>query len=197
MNTTEYLMRYFAAAGKLAADENLWDKVKAFVGVLRRVKRNEGRVFVIGLGGSAANASHAVNDFRKIADIETYAPTDNVAELTARINDQDFDTSLVEWLKGSRLRTNDVLLVLSTGGGSYKFGKPTSAPLLMAAQWARQQGAEVVSILGNPKGLLNLPSYSSLVIVTPAPSGFMVPLAESFQAVVWHAACNAVAQDED
>jgi hypothetical protein len=104
MKASDYVDGYFLAAQVLAASTELKEKVLAFVDLLRKLKQREGRLFVLGLGGSAANASHAVNDFRKIAGIETYAPTDNVAELTARTNDQDFDSSLSEWLKGSRLR---------------------------------------------------------------------------------------------
>ncbi len=198
MKASDYVDGYFLAAQVLAASTELKEKVLAFVDLLRKLKQREGRLFVLGLGGSAANASHAVNDFRKIAGIETYAPTDNVAELTARTNDQDFDSSLSEWLKGSRLRAQDLVLIFSTSGGRYKSGKtmPSSSPLLLAAQLAQQKGAQVVSVLGDSKGILNSSSLSSLVILLPVPDQFSVPLAESFQAVVWHAACNALSSEE-
>jgi D-sedoheptulose 7-phosphate isomerase len=198
MKASDYVDGYFLAAQAVAADPELKRQVIVFVDILRKLKQREGRLFVLGLGGSAANASHAVNDFRKIAGIETYAPTDNVAELTARTNDQDFDSCLSEWLKGSHLRAQDLVLILSTSGGRYKSGRitPSSSPLLLAAQLAQQKGAQVVSLLGDAGGILNSQNFSSLVILVPVSDQFSTPLAESFQAVVWHAACNALSSEE-
>src|SRR5438552_14375671 len=120
------------------------------VELLATVRANGGRLFILGVGGSAANASHAVNDFRKIADLECYAPTDNVSELTARTNDEGWASVFVEWLKGSRLTTKDTLLILSVGGGNLE--KNISPNLVTALQFAKQTGSRVIGIVGKDGG---------------------------------------------
>src|SRR5205823_5096466 len=120
------------------------------VEILAAVRAKNGRLFILGVGGSAANASHAVNDFRKIAGLEAYAPTDNVSELTARTNDEGWDTVFAQWLRGSRLTARDVLLVFSVGGGSVQ--KNVSANLVAALQYARQVGAGILGIVGRDGG---------------------------------------------
>jgi len=142
-----------------------------------------GRVFFLGVGGSAANASHAVNDFRKIAAIEAYAPTDNVSELTARTNDEGWETVFAAWLKTSRLNKNDLVMVFSVGGGSVE--KKTSVNLVRAVQYAKQIGATVCGIVGRDGGFTATVA-DACVIVPTVNADHITPHAEAFQAVVWH-----------
>jgi len=142
-----------------------------------------GRLFFLGVGGSAANASHAVNDFRKIAQIEAYAPTDNVSELTARTNDEGWETVFVNWLRGSRLTARDMVFVLSVGGGDLE--RNISPNLVRALQYARQVGARVCGIVGRTGGY-TAQVADACVIVPTVNSASVTPHAEAFQAVVWH-----------
>ena len=142
-----------------------------------------GRLFILGVGGSAANASHAVNDFRKIGGFECYAPTDNVSELTARTNDEGWATVFVEWLRGSRLRKEDAILVLSVGGGSLE--KNVSPNLVVALQFAKQLGARVIGIVGKDGGYTAKVADACVVIPTVNANN-ITPHSEAFQAVVWH-----------
>lgn len=142
-----------------------------------------GRLFIVGVGGSAANASHAVNDFRKIAGIEAYAPTDNVAELTARINDDGWEGAYAEWLRGCHLGNRDAILVLSVGGGDLERG--ISANLVRAIQYAREIGARVCGIVGRDGGFTARAS-DACVLVPTVNTETVTAHAESFQAVVWH-----------
>src|SRR5207244_1033129 len=141
------------------------------------------RLFILGVGGSAANASHAVNDFRKIAGLECYAPTDNVSELTARTNDDGWASVFIEWLKGSRLNERDALLVLSVGGGNLE--KNVSPNPVAALQLAKRRGAKVVGIVGRDGGYTAQVADVVICIPTVNPSN-VTPHTESFQAVVWH-----------
>lgn len=155
--------------------------VVELISQLKDLRTREGRLFILGVGGSAANASHAVNDFRKIANIEAYTPFDNVSELTARINDESWETSLVEWLKGSRLKKNDALLVLSVGGGS----ATTSLNLVRAMEHAKQVGAKLFSIVSRNGGCAR--ELSDVCVLIPVVSESRItPHAEGWQAVVWH-----------
>ena len=142
-----------------------------------------GRLFILGVGGSAANASHAVNDFRKIAGIETYAPTDNVSELTARTNDEGWNTVFESWLRTSRLSSKDALLVFSVGGGSLEKG--VSANLVAALQFARATGAKIAGIVGRDGGY-TAQVADACVIVPAVNPAHVTPHTEAFQAVVWH-----------
>jgi D-sedoheptulose 7-phosphate isomerase len=148
---------------------------------LRGLRDRSGRLFIAGVGGSAANASHAVNDFRKIGGIESYTPTDNVAELTAWINDESWETSIVRWLEGSRFRADDALLILSVGGGS----DTTSRNLVAAMDHAKEIGAELFAIVGRDGGHAAQVADITLLI-PPISDDTITPLAESFQAIVWH-----------
>src|SRR4051812_12209107 len=150
---------------------------------LREVRDRGGRLFILGVGGSAANASHAVNDFRKICGFECYAPTDNVSELTARTNDEGWATIFAEWLKGSRLNAKDGLLIFSVGGGNLE--KNVSPNLVAAIQLAQQVGASVVGIVGRDGGYTAKAATASVIIPTVNPDHF-TPHSEAFQAVVWH-----------
>ena len=142
-----------------------------------------GRLFFLGVGGSAGNASHAVNDFRKIAGFEAYAPTDNVSELTARTNDEGWDTVFVAWLKGSRLRPEDGIVVFSVGGGSLE--KNVSPNLVKALQYAKEVGATIVGIVGRDGGYTAKTATACVIIPTVNPET-VTPHSEAFQAVVWH-----------
>jgi D-sedoheptulose 7-phosphate isomerase len=159
------------------------DAIEKVVDQLARVREGGGRLFILGVGGSAANASHAVNDFRKICGLECYAPTDNVSELTARTNDDGWSTIFTEWLKGSRLSRADGLLIFSVGGGNLE--KNVSPNLVGAIQMARQIGATVVGIVGRDGGFTAREATACVVVPTVNPV-HVTPLSEAFQAVVWH-----------
>ena len=161
-------------------DVNAIEKV---VDELASVRERGGRLFILGVGGSAANASHAVNDFRKICGFECYAPTDNVSELTARTNDEGWASIFAEWLKGSRLNARDGLLVFSVGGGNLE--KNVSPNLVSALQLAKQVGASVVGVVGRDGGF-TAKSANACVIVPTVNSEHVTPHSEAFQAVVWH-----------
>ena len=153
------------------------------VELLAAVRERGGRLFILGVGGSAANASHAVNDFRKIAGMECYAPTDNVSELTARTNDEGWASVFVEWLKGSRLNERDGLLVFSVGGGNLE--KNVSPNLVSALQLAKERGSAIIGIVGRDGGFTATVADVAIVIATVNPEN-TTPHAEAFQAVVWH-----------
>jgi D-sedoheptulose 7-phosphate isomerase len=151
--------------------------------LLAQIKSAAGRIFFLGVGGSAANCSHAVNDFRKLAGIECYAPTDNVAELTARVNDEGWESTFVEWLKVSRLGSNDALFILSVGGGDR--ARNISPNLVAAVQHARATGARVMGILGRDGGYTAQGADAVVIIPTVNPAS-VTPHSEAFQAVIWH-----------
>ncbi|MCP4005920.1 MAG: SIS domain-containing protein [bacterium] len=158
-------------------------QIDAAVEILAGVRERGGRLFVIGVGGSAANASHAVNDFRKIAGIEAYTPTDNVSELTARVNDEGWDTSFSFWLEGSHLRPEDAILVLSVGGGNAE--KNVSMNIVRALELAQKVGAAVIGIVGRDGGHTAKVADACVLIPVVNPST-ITPHTEAFQAVVWH-----------
>jgi D-sedoheptulose 7-phosphate isomerase len=153
------------------------------VDLLADVRARGGRLFILGVGGGAANASHAVNDFRKIAGLESYAPTDNISELTARTNDEGWSTVFAEWLKGSRLNEKDALLVLSVGGGNTE--KNISPNLVAALQLAKERGASVIGIVGRDGGRTAQVADVTILIPTVHPDNATAH-SEAFQAVVWH-----------
>jgi D-sedoheptulose 7-phosphate isomerase len=157
--------------------------VEAVATGLRAVRERGGRLFVLGVGGSAGHASHAVNDFRKICDIEAYAPTDNVSELTARVNDEGWDTTFARWLDGSRLRASDAVLVFSVGGGDAARG--ISANLVRAVDLARERGAAVYGIVGRDGGHTAAVADAAVVIPPLVPDR-VTPHTEGLCAVVWH-----------
>jgi D-sedoheptulose 7-phosphate isomerase len=157
--------------------------LEKMVDLLAAVRGRGGRLFFLGVGGSAANASHAVNDFRKIAGIESYAPTDNVSELTARTNDEGWASVFVEWLKGSRLRANDALMVFSVGGGNIE--KNVSPNLVSALQYAKEVGASILGIVGRDGGYTATVADACCIVPTVNPQT-VTPHSEAFQAVVWH-----------
>jgi D-sedoheptulose 7-phosphate isomerase len=150
---------------------------------LAAVRGRGGRLFILGVGGSAANAGHAVNDFRKICGFEAYAPTDNVSELTARTNDEGWATVFSEWLKGSRLHAKDGLLIFSVGGGNLE--KNVSPNLVAAVQHAKHVGASVIGIVGRDGGYTAKEATACVLVPTVNPD-HVTPHSEAFQAVVWH-----------
>jgi D-sedoheptulose 7-phosphate isomerase len=177
-----YSGQHLADTAKIASqlDPAICEKA---VELLAAVRQRKGRLFILGVGGSAANASHAVNDFRKIAGLECYAPTDNVSELTARTNDEGWNTVFAEWLKGSRLNEQDALLIFSVGGGNLE--KNISANLVAALQLAKQRGASVLGIVGRDGGYTAQVADVTILIPT-VDSANITPHTEAFQAVVWH-----------
>ena len=150
---------------------------------LLKIRENEGRLFFLGVGGSAGNCSHAVNDFRKLCGIESYAPTDNVSELTARINDDGWDVALAAWLKASRLKQNDAIFILSVGGGNFE--KNVSVNLIKAIEYAKEKGAKVFGIVGRDGGYTKKVG-DNVVVVPVIDEKLVTPHSEAFQAVVWH-----------
>jgi D-sedoheptulose 7-phosphate isomerase len=179
---SNYIARYLDEVGEIAAriDQK---QVQAIVDVLVETRSNNGRLFILGVGGGAGNATHAVNDFRKIANIESYTPTDNASELTARVNDDGWDSCFSRWLEGSRLRKGDSLMVFSVGGGNLE--KNISANIVKALEYAKKVGAKITGIVGRDGGYTA--KVGDAVVVVPTISQDTVtPHAESFQAVVWH-----------
>lgn len=153
------------------------------VDILLELRKKGGRLFILGVGGGAGNAAHAVNDFRKIAGIESYAPTDNVSELTARVNDDGWDSAFVNWLKGSRLNDNDGILVFSVGGGNAE--KKISNNLVEALKYAKEKGSKIIGIVGRDGGYTAKVADAAILIPTVDPET-VTPHTEAFQAVVWH-----------
>lgn len=158
-------------------------KIDEMIELLAQVKENGGRLFILGIGGSAGNASHAVNDFRKLTGIEAYAPTDNVSELTARANDEGFDTVFTGYLQISKVNSKDCLLILSVGGGDRERG--ISANLCSAIDYAKSKNAIVIGIVGREGGYTQKLARVCLVIPPVNPSA-ITPHSEAFQAIVWH-----------
>jgi len=162
--------------------------IGAAIDQFKAVRERGGRLFILGVGGSAGNASHAVNDFRKIGNIETYTPTDNVSELTARINDESWEMCFANWLKGSKLSSKDLVLVFSVGGGS----ATTSLNLVRSMELAKQVNCPIVSIVSRDGGKARELS-TACVLVPVVSKDRITPHAESWQAVVWHLIVNALA----
>lgn len=159
------------------------DSIEHMASLLAALRSRGGRLFFLGVGGGAANSSHAVNDFRKLADIEAYAPTDNVSELTARTNDEGWDSVFVAWLKTSRLTARDMLFVFSVGGGDA--ARHISPNLVTALQYAKDIGAQIVGVVGRDGGYTAQVADSCVIVPTVNP-GSVTPHTEAFQALIWH-----------
>jgi len=159
------------------------DKIENIIEIILKVKEKKGRVFFLGVGGSAGNCSHAVNDFRKILGIESYAPTDNVSELTARINDEGWNSVFREWLKTSNLQSKDLIFIFSVGGGNVE--KNISTNLVEALKYAKSVNASIVGVVGRDGGYTSIVSNSCVIIPTVNKSS-ITPHTEAFQAVIWH-----------
>ncbi|HEX3804242.1 MAG TPA: SIS domain-containing protein [Solirubrobacteraceae bacterium] len=179
---SEHSQRYFEAVAQIAGTID-GDQVDAVARALAKLRENAGRLFIIGVGGGAGHASHAVNDFRKLCLIETYAPSDNVSELTARTNDDGWETAYSDWLAVSRFSGNDALLVFSVGGGSREHN--VSTILVNAIERGRELGAGIFGVVGSPGG--TVAELADVAVIVETPPDLKTPLVESFQAVVWHA----------
>ncbi len=168
---------------KLIAERIDPDAIEKMVDLVARIRDGNGRIFFLGVGGGAGNASHAVCDFRKLAGIESYSPTDNVSELTARTNDDGWESVFCEWFKGSRINKNDGVFVFSVGGGSLE--KNISPNLVRALEYTKSVGAKVLGVVGRDGGYTARVADACVVVPTVNPEG-VTPLTESFQAVIWH-----------
>jgi len=177
-----YSAQHLKETAEIVAKINPADCEKC-VAELRAVREHGGRLFLLGVGGIAANASHAVNDFRKIGGFEAYAPTDNVSELTARTNDEGWASVFVEWLRTGKLNSRDCLFILSVGGGNLE--KNVSPNLVAAMQLAKQVGAKIIGIVGKDGGYTAKVADACVIVPTVNPNN-VTPHSEAFQAVVWH-----------
>ena len=178
----EYAKRYFEEVRAIAKTIDLV-LIEKMVQIILKVKEQKGRLFFIGVGGSAANCTHAVNDFRKIGGIECYTPNDNVAELTARTNDEGWDTVYAPWLECSQLSNKDAVFVFSVGGGSKE--KNVSVNLIHALDFTKKVGAQILGVTGRDGGYTGKLADACLVIPTQSPDT-ITPHAEAWQAVIWH-----------
>lgn len=178
----EFVTRYFEQAARIAQtlDHATVDRMAE---ALAAVRERGGRLFILGVGGSAGNASHATNDFRKLCGMETYAPTDNVSELTARTNDEGWNTVFVEWLRTSRINDKDGVLVFSVGGGNAE--RNVSVNLIEGLRLAKERGATIVGVVGRDGGFAKQVG-DHVVVIPTVDDGLVTPHAEAFQAVVWH-----------
>ncbi len=186
MEFGRYIDQYLEETQKIAQTVSR-DEIRKAAEILSELRQKEGRLFILGVGGSAANASHAVNDFRKIAGIETYAPTDNVSELTARTNDEGWETTFVEWLKTSRLSGRDVLMVFSVGGGSLN----TSRNIVNALKLGQERGAKIISVVSRDGGYAK-EAGDACVLIPVVSEDRITPHAEGWQGVIWHLLVNAI-----
>lgn len=182
----QYIENYLEETIKIANQISV-EQIEKSADILKALKDQAGRLFILGVGGSAANASHAVNDFRKIGGIEAYAPTDNVAELSARTNDEGWDTTFAEWLRISKISEKDAVMVLSVGGGSAS----ASLNIVNALKLAKGRGAKVVSIVSRDGGYSK--EVSDACMLVPVISDERItPHAEGWQGVIWHLLVNAI-----
>ena len=178
----DFTKKFFAQVAEIAAKLDL-DAIERVADGLAAVRARGGRLFILGVGGSAANASHAVNDFRKLCDIEAYAPTDNVSELTARTNDDGWSSVFAAWLRTSRANDKDALLVLSVGGGDRE--RNVSPNLVEALEEASKRGLGIFGIVGRDGGYTGKVAHA-VVLIPVVDAGLVTPHSEAFQAVVWH-----------
>jgi D-sedoheptulose 7-phosphate isomerase len=178
----DFVSRYFEEVKQVAAGIDT-AVVNRMIDLMASVRDAGGRLFILGVGGSAGNAGHAVNDFRKIANFEAYAPTDNVSELTARVNDDGWDTSFSNWLRGSKLSSADMLLILSVGGGDPE--RNVSMNLVKAMEYGREVGAKITGIVGRDGGYTAKVADACVIVPTISPET-VTAHSEAFQAVVWH-----------
>jgi D-sedoheptulose 7-phosphate isomerase len=178
----EYINKFLDQVSQIAnsIDRN---KIENMVNILSNIKKNDGRLFFIGVGGSAANCSHAVNDFRKIGNIETYSPLDNVAEITARTNDEGWNTIFAPWLELSKINKNDGIFVFSVGGGNKE--KDVSVAIVEALDFALEKGSKIIGIVGRDGGYTAKVADECIIIPTMS-NDTITPHAESWQGVIWH-----------
>ena len=181
-NIDGHIVNYFQQLGLVLnrIDKN---EIKKLVKILIKVRNKKGRVFFLGVGGSASNCSHAVNDFRKICEIECYAPTDNVSELTARINDDGWESALANWLKVSNLNSSDAIFIMSVGGGNKK--KNVSVNLIKAIKFAKKTGTRILGIVGRDGGYTKKVG-DNVILIPTIDKKLVTPYCESFHSIVWH-----------
>jgi len=177
-----HIKNYFQQTQKTINKIDL-KKIEKLVISISDIKQNKGRIFFLGVGGSAGNCSHAVNDFRKLCDIECYAPTDNVSELTARINDDGWDTSILNWLKVSKISEKDAIFIFSVGGGNKK--ENVSVNLIRAIDFAIKRKTKVLGIVGKKNGYTYL-NGDTVIHIPSTDKSLITPLSESFQSIIWH-----------
>ena len=177
-----YLKQHLSEHIEIAKNIDL-KKILLFVNYLYKLRKKSGRLFILGVGGSAANASHAVNDFRKLCSIESYAPTDNISELTARTNDEGWETVFENWLKISKVSKRDALLIFSVGGGDIK--KKVSENIVRAIKYAKNQKSKILSIVGRSEGYAGKNSDISIIIPNINKKN-VTPHSEAYQSVIWH-----------
>jgi D-sedoheptulose 7-phosphate isomerase len=178
----KFIKNFLSESSKISStlDEK---KISLFIEVIANCKKKKGRIFFLGIGGSAGNASHAVNDFRKITGIESYAPTDNISELTARTNDEGWEEIFSKWLITSRLNKKDIVFIFSVGGGNKK--KNISVNLIKAIDLAKERGSKILSIVGKADGYAA--KKSDLVIIIPVENKkLLTPFSEAYQSIIWH-----------
>ena len=178
----EYIKQFIAESKKIIDMIDL-EQIQMMINLLNNLKESKGRLFILGVGGGAGHASHAVNDFRKICGIEAYTPTDNVSELTARINDDGWDTAYLNWLKGSNLDNDDMILVFSVGGGNIE--KNISVNIVNSLQYAKELGTKICGVVGRDGGY-TLKVADACVLIPLVNNDTITPHTEGFQAVVWH-----------
>ena len=178
----QFIDQYFNEA-KIIIDKIDRDQIFKMISIINETRSNNGRMFVLGVGGGAGHASHAVNDFRKICGLEAYTPTDNVSELTARVNDDGWETAYVNWLKISKLNKNDMLLVFSVGGGNLE--KNISVNILKSLELAKKLGTRICGIVGRDGGY-TAQVADACVVIPPINDETVTPHTEGFQAVIWH-----------
>jgi len=177
-----YIKNYLEEMHQIANKLDV-DGIEKMINRLVELRKNNGRLFFLGVGGGAGNATHAVNDFRKITNIEAYTPTDNISELTARVNDEGWETVFVNWLKGSRLNAKDGVFVFSVGGGNAE--KNISANIVQALKYAKEVGAKIFGVVGRDGGY-TAKVADACVIVPTVNLQTITPHTEAFQAVIWH-----------
>ena len=178
----KFIDKYFEEA-KGILDKIDRNQILKMISIINETRSKNGRLFILGVGGGAGHASHAVNDFRKICGIETYTPTDNVSELTARVNDDGWETSYVEWLRTSKLSKEDMILVFSVGGGNIE--KNISVNILRCLEYGLQIGSKISGIVGRDGGF-TAQVADACVIIPPINPDTITPHTEAFQAVIWH-----------
>ena len=181
-NMNNHVINYFHQIS-LVSDKVDKNQIEKLAKILTKIRNNKGRIFFLGVGGSAGNCSHAVNDFRKICEIECYAPTDNVSELTARINDDGWESSLANWLKVSNLKSSDAIFIMSVGGGNKK--KNVSINLINAIKFAKKKGAKILGIVGRDGGYTKKVG-DNVILIPTIDKKLITPYCESFHSLVWH-----------
>jgi len=184
MKIKNYITTYFGEIISII-DNIETDSIVKFIEIIKKIKSTKGRLFVLGVGGSAANASHAVNDFRKILGIETYAVTDNVSELTARINDESWEDSYANWLKGSKLSSKDAIIIFSVGGGS----ETTSKNLVNAMKLAKKTKSYILSVVSKDGGVAKQLS-NACILIPPIKPERVTAHAEEWQGIILHLVVN-------